>query len=154
MEKTIGFNNLKVGQRLKVKGKPAEGNNFAALGISIKAGDDECTLEGKIQSLDAASNSLRLLNRDFKLNGGVEIKNVQRQPITLQNLKAGDFVKMKGPYAQTSGFAPVKIKAQEPKGFNVEELQGKIDKIDAAGKTLEVLGFTVSVSDKTEIEGF
>lgn len=154
MEKTIGFNNLKVGQRLKVKGKPAEGNNFAALGIGIKAGDDECTLEGKIQSLDAASNTLRLMNRDFKLNGGVEIRNVQRQPITLQNLKVGDIVKLKGSFAPANGFAPVKVKAQEPKGFNIEELQGKIDNIDAAGKTLEVLGFTVTVSDKTEIEGF
>lgn len=154
MEKTIGFSNLKVGQRIKVKGKPAEGNGFAALAISIRAGDDECTLEGKIQSLDAAANSLRLMNRDFKLNGGVEIKSVQRQAVTLQNLKVGDIVKLKGPYAEASGFAPVKVKAQEPKGFNIEELQGKIDKIDAADKTLMVLGFTVMVGDKTEIEGF
>jgi len=153
MEKTIGFNNLKVGQRIKVKGKPAEGNDFAALGISIKAGDDECALEGRIQQVDAAAGLLRLLNRDFKLNGGVEIRNVQRQPIALPNLKVGDIVKLKGPYA-ANGFAPVKVKVQEPKGFNIEELQGKIDKMDAAGKTLEVLGFTVMVSDKTEIEGF
>jgi len=154
MEKTIGFNNLKVGQRVKVKGKPAEGSGFAALEVSIKAGDDECTLEGKIQSLDPEKNSLRLLNRDFMVNGGVEIRNVQRQPITLQNLKAGDIVKLKGPYSESKGFAPVKVKLQEPKGFNIEELQGKIDKIDADGKTLDVIGFTVVVNDKTEIEGF
>lgn len=154
MEKTIGFNNLKVGQRVKVKGKPAEGNGFTALGINIKAGDDECALEGKIQSLNPAGNALRLLNRDFMVNGGVEIRNVQRQPITLQNLKVGDIVKLKGPYSEAQGFAPAKVKIQEPKGFNIEELQGKIDQIDTAGKTLEVLGFTVVVNDKTEIEGF
>jgi len=154
MEKTIGFNNLKVGQRVKVKGNPAESSGFSALEVSIKAGDDECALEGKIQSLDPEKNSLRLLNRDFMVNGGVEIRNVQRQPIKLQNLKAGDIVKLKGPYSESKGFAPVKVKLQEPKGFNIEELQGKINKIDAAAKTLDVLGFTVVTNDKTEIQGF
>jgi hypothetical protein len=154
MEKTIGFNNLKVGQRVKVKGKPAEGNSFSALEISIKPGDEESALEGKIQSLDPEKNVLRLMNRDFVLNGSVEIKNVQRQAITLKNLKAGDIVKLKGPYSAANGFAPVKAKMQEPKGFNIEELQGHINKIDAAAKTLDVLGFAVAVNDKTEIEGF
>ncbi|MCG3119076.1 MAG: hypothetical protein ALAOOOJD_01404 [bacterium] len=154
MEKTIGFNNLKVGQRVKVKGKPADGNNFSALEVSIKPGDEECALEGKIQSLEVEKNSMRLMNRDFVLNGSVEIKNVQRQPITLKNLKAGDLVKLKGPFSEATGFAPVKVKMQESKGFNIEELQGGITKIDAATKTLEVLGFTIIVNDKTEIEGF
>jgi len=154
MEKTIGFNNLKVGQRVKVKGKPVEGNSFSALEVSIKPGDEDCALEGKIQSLDPAKNSLRLLNRDFMVNGGVDIRNVQRQPIALQNLKAGDIVKLKGPYSESKGFAPVKVKMQESKGFNIEELQGKINQIDAGAKTLDVLGFTIVVNDKTEIEGF
>lgn len=154
MEKTIGFNNLKMGQRVKVKGKPAEGNNFSALEISIKPGDDEAALEGKIQSLDAEKNTVRLMNRDFALTNGVEIKNVQRQAITLKNLKMGDIIKLKGPYAEPNGFTPSKAKMQEPKGFNIEELQGKIDKIDPEKNALEILGFTVLVNDKTEIEGF
>jgi len=154
MEKTIGFNSLKVGQRVKVKGKPAEGDNFSALEVSIKPGDDEAALEGKIQSLDLGKNTLRLMNRDFALNGSVEIKNVQRQPITLKNLKAGDIVKLKGSYSAAKGFSPVKAKMQEPKGFNIEELQGKIDKIDPEKKNLGLLGFTVMINDKTEIEGF
>jgi len=154
MEKTIGFDNLKMGQRVKVKGKPAEGNNFSALEISIKPGDEEAALEGKIQSLDPEKNTLRLMNRDFALNGSVEIKNVQRQPIALKNLKPGDIVKLKGPYSASSGFTPAKVKMQESKGFNIEELQGGINKIDSAQKTLDILGFTVMVNDKTEIAGF
>lgn len=155
MSENFGFGNLQVGQRVKVKGNPGKENRFVALEISLKPGDDNVALEGKIQALEAQKNSLRLMNRDYVLSAGVELKGIQRQSLALKDFKVGQLVKIKGTYhAGNGGFTPTKVKLQESKGFNVEELQGDIEKIDAASRSFDVLGFTVVVGDKTEMEGF
>lgn len=154
MEKIIGFNDLKVGQRVKVKGKPGESGTFAALEISVKAPAEYSEIEGLIQSFDAQKNALRIMNRDLTLAGNVEVKTLQPSPSGLQALKAGDMIKLKGKYSEAQGFVPEKIKVKQSFGFNVEELQGDINKIDYENKTLQVNGFAVAANAKTTIEGF
>ncbi|MDZ7364016.1 MAG: DUF5666 domain-containing protein [candidate division KSB1 bacterium] len=154
MGEIIGFNTLKIGQRVKVKGKADKSGNFLALEVSVKPPDEQVAIEGKVQSLDLQKNTLHVLNREFALTNGVEIKNVQRQSIALKDLKVGDVVKLKGTFAAAEGFRPLKVKLQESKGFSIEELQGDITQIDPATKTLHVLGIPVVASEKTEIEGF
>ena len=154
MEKVFGFDYLKPGQHVKVKGKPAEGGRFAALEVSLKPPDNEAVLEGKIQAVDAQASTLRMMNRDYVLPNGIEIKSAQRESITLKNLKAGEIAKLKGTFSSAKGFVPAKVKMQESKGFSIDELQGDIVNVDPSSKTLELLGFSVAVSEKTEIEGF
>jgi hypothetical protein len=154
MGEIIGFNTLKVGQRVKVKGKADKSSNFLALEISVKPPDENVAIEGKVQNLDLQKNALQLLNRDFVLTNGVEIRNVQRQDIGLKDLKVGDVVKLKGNFSPATGFRMTKLKLQESKGFSIEELQGDVSAIDPANKTLHVLGIPVVVNEKTEIEGF
>ncbi|MDZ7291893.1 MAG: DUF5666 domain-containing protein [candidate division KSB1 bacterium] len=154
MDKIIGFSDLRVGQRVKIKGKSTEGESFLALEVSVKPDEEGAAMEGRIQRLDMQKNLLRLLNRDLMLTNGVEIKNLLRQPITLKDLKVGDVVKVKGTYSPAKGFLPAKVKMQESKGFNIEEIQGHIQKIDSAKNALEVCGITITLNEKTEIEGF
>lgn len=154
MAATIGFGNLKVGQRVKVKGKPGNNGDFEALEVEIKPPDDSASLEGRIQNLDGQKKVLRLMNRDFVVANGCEIKSAQRQTINLSALHVGDIVKLKGSYTPDQGFKPVKVKVQEPKGFGIEELQGSIDNIDVEKRTLGILGFAVMATDKTEIVRF
>jgi hypothetical protein len=153
MDEFIGFNDLKVGQRVKVKGKPAEDGAFTALEISVKAPADQAEIEGLIQNLDHQKNTLRIFNREIALPGNIEVKTLQ-PGAGLKGLKVGDVVKLKGKYSEAKGFVPEKIKLKETMGFNVEELQGDINKIDQEKKTLNVVGFTVVVNEKTTIEGF
>lgn len=153
MEKTMSLNSLQIGQRVKVKGRPGGDGTFQALEVSVKPPDDQVAIEGKIQALDAQQNSLRLMNRDFVLPAGAEIKDVQRQSVPLSKLKIGEVVKLKGTYSATAGLRIERVKMQESKGFSIEELQGDINKIDPEKKTLDVLGITVVLSEKTEIEG-
>ncbi len=152
MSESTGFGNLKVGQHVKVKGQPDAKGNFLAVEISVKPPDENVALEGKVQAVEASKNLLRLLNRDFILPNGIEMKSIQRQSITLRDLKVGDVVKLKGAYH--GGFTPAKVKMQESKGFSVEELQGDIESVNANDHTLQVLGFTVITDAKTELEGF
>lgn len=154
MGEIIGFNTLKIGQRVKVKGKPDKSGHFLALEVSVKPPDEQVAIEGKVQSIDPHKNALHVLNREFALTNGVEIKNVQRQSITLKDIKMGDVVKLKGTFSAATGFQPAKVKLQESKGFSIEELQGDISQIDAASKTLHILGIPVVLNEKTEVEGF
>lgn len=153
MNESMGWGSLKVGQRVKVKGRPDAQGNFQAVEINVKPADENVALEGKVQAVDAAKNLLRLMNRDFILPQDIELKNIQRQSIALSAIKAGDLVKLKGAYhAGNGGFVPSKVKMQENKGFSVEELQGDIESINAGDRSLQVLGFNVVTSAKTKTE--
>jgi ADP-heptose:LPS heptosyltransferase len=149
MDQSIEFNDLKVGQRVKVKGSPDEDAVFVALKIGLVAPADDSEIEGLIQSIDHRKNTLRLLNRDFILLDGITVKDSHRNIIGLKDLKVGDSVKLKGKYSGPEGFVPKKIKRQETTGFDLEELQGNIDKIDREKKILNVVGFTVRARNNT-----
>lgn len=153
MGQIIGFKDLKVGQRIKIKGQMANEGKLTAVEINVKPDDPEMCIESKLQAVELERNSLRLLNRDFVIGGSAIIKNLPRQVVALKDLKVGDVVKMKGTYSAARGFVAEKIKVQEPRGFRIDELQGAIDKIDREANTIEVLGFTIGVNEKTEIEG-
>jgi hypothetical protein len=154
MDTVIGFNDLKVGQRVKVKGNSAEGNRFSALEVVIKPQEDGVAVEGKVQEIFPEMNKLRLMHREIAIVNGAEILDLKRDKIGLSGLQAGQVVKVKGTYSAANGLVPKKIKMQEPRALAHEELQGIIDRIDARKMVLDVLGFTVEVNDKTEIDGF
>jgi SAM-dependent methyltransferase len=154
MEQIIRFNDLKVGQRVKVKGKAGEDGVFVAQEISLEGSSDRAEIKGLIQSINHQKNTLYLLNREFVLPDGVAVKDSQRNTIGLKDLKAGDVVKLKGKYSEFKRFVPEKIKMQETAGFDFEELQGDINKIDREKKTLEVVGFKVVFNEKVTILKF
>jgi len=127
-----GFDELKVGQRLKVKGTPGpDGGTFSALEIAAKEQKDQSEIEGLIQRVDCAGRTLRVVNMNFDIPAGTVIKDVTKMEIGLENLKEGDVVKVKGRYDPNTSFVTEKVKMKESMGFNIEELQGNIDAIDA-----------------------
>ncbi len=153
MGQIIGFKDLKVGQRIKIKGQTSAEGKLTAVEINVKPEDLEMCIESKVQAVETAKDTLRLLNRDFSIGSNVVIKNLPRQTVALKDLQAGDVIKMKGVYSAAKGFAVEKIKVQEPRGFRIDELQGMIDKVDREAGAIEVLGYAVTVNEKTEIEG-
>jgi glycosyltransferase involved in cell wall biosynthesis len=145
----IDFNDLKVGLRVKIKGKLNESGAFVAQKISVKEPEEESAIEGLIRNIDFQRNILYLLNGEVALPEGIEIKGLQHDTISAKDLKTGDRVKLKGKHSPRTGFVADKIKLQETTEYKMEELQGDIDKIDREKKTLEVIGFTVAVDEKT-----
>ena len=146
-----GFEELKVGQRLKVKGTPgSDGGTFSALEIAAKEQKDQAEIEGLVQNVDCAGRTLRVVNMDFAVPPGTVIKDVSKREIDLENLSEGDVVKVKGQYG--TSFITAKVKMKESMGFHIEELQGNIDSIDAAAHTIEMVGMKVIVTEKTSIE--
>lgn len=153
MSEIVGFNDLKIGQRVKVKGQAGEDGKFKALGVIVKPEEDDVSLEGKLQGLDAARYAIRVMHREFNVERGALIKNLARQDVGLEQLKVGDMIKVKGRFSPAGGFVPVKIKVQQPKGFAIDELQGTINKIDREAQMIDVIGFAVALNEKTEIDG-
>lgn len=151
MNHLIGFNDLKIGQRLKVRGKPGEDGAFVALEIIPKTPMEHTEIEGVIQSVDQQKNTLCLLNHEFTLPDGIVIKDPQRHIVSLQGLKAGDVVELNGKYSESEGFMVEKIKMRKSMDLGFEELLGDINKIAREKKALELAGFTVVVNDETII---
>jgi hypothetical protein len=146
----LKFNDLKVGQRVKVRSMPGGDGAFVALAIDLdlgqKAREDEAVIESLIQGIGHQKKTLHLLNREFALPNGIIIKNSQGNIISFEDLKVGDWAKLEGKYSARKGFVPEKIKVKVGKGFDIGKLQGKIDKIDQEKKTLELVGFTVKIN--------
>ena len=146
-----GFEELKVGQRLKVKGTPgSEAGTFCALEVAAKEQKDQAEIEGVVQSVDYAGRTLRVVNMTFDIPQGTVIKDVSKREIDFENLSEGDVVKVKGRY--NTNFLTEKVKMKESMGFNIEELQGNIDSINADSHMIEMMGVKVIFSEKTSIE--
>lgn len=144
------FNDLEVGQSVKVQGRVSEDGAFAAR--EIKLGPNHwAVFKGVIRSLDRQENMLCLLNREFVVPNGIPVINLQRDVIGWQDLKAGDIVQFMGRHSAQRAFELKKIEMQKATDFDKAEVCGDIDKIDREKKTLEVLGFTVVVGEDTKI---
>ena len=153
MGQVFSFKDLKTGQSVKVKGQAAGDGKIMAMTVSVEEEEPANCIESRLQAIDAERNTLRVLHRDFVVGGETIIKDLARDVVSLSDLKVGETIKMKGFYSRARGFVPEKIKVQEPRGYRIDELQGKIDQIDREAGTLTVLGMTVNLNEKTEIEG-
>jgi len=148
---TLGFNELKVGHAVKIKGVSGQDDIVEALEINLKAPADQVVIEGLIQEVDYKNGLLKLAHRKFVLPDGIAIEDVRRNSIGLKDLKTGMRAKLKGIYSELTDFVPEKIKKKKLKSFNLEELQGAIDKIDRENRTFDLLGFKVRVNERTVI---
>lgn len=152
MNRHHGFDHLETGQFLKISGKFCGDGRFLAVEISIEPGGEESEIEAPLQALDLRNGKLYLCNLEIRLAEDVELKDLEQNAISWNELKPGDLVKVKGRYSKPLGFVPAKVKLREMREFNIEQIQGVIDRIDPVSRTLEVNGISVWVNGKTHIE--
>jgi hypothetical protein len=154
MEEVIGFNNLKLGQRVKVKGKLGSEGIFTALEIDLRTSKGQAAITGLLQHVDLRRNALHVLDRSILLPDNVVITDLNDRATSIVDLKPMSQLKLKGRYSGLEGFVPERIEVKETiTGFNIDKLEGVIDHLDAENKTLRVIGFTVTANRKTVIEG-
>jgi len=149
------FANLQVGHSVKVKGKQGEKGVIKAFKIeietSLNARSDEPIIEGLIQDIDHKSKKLCLANFSFVLPEDIEVRSSDGNTIGVNSLQTNDNVKLKGVYSEATGFMVKKIKMKKSGAFGLEELEGKISKIDPQNNTFQLLDFIVSVDSETII---
>jgi len=148
-----GFASLRVGQFVKIAGKYRDREGFLAVEITCEPSLEDAKIEGLIQHVDLDRKRLSIFGQELPIDEEIEIKDVENNRVSLSALQSGKMVKLKGVYAESKLFAPVKILMKPTLEFNIEELQGAINKIDLENKTLEVNGIRTVVNAKTNIEG-
>lgn len=145
----VWFDNLQVGQRLRAKGTPGEDDTFLAFEIRSEDPADLAIVQGFVQSIDHQGNTLRILNRELILPGGIEVRDSQNRITDRKALRATERVRLWGKYSEPEGFMPENIIIIDSATFGIEELRGNISRIDRENKILQVNGFAVVVNEKT-----
>lgn len=144
------FDYLRIGQAVKISGKYRDGAGFLAVEIALEPSTVDAEIECLLQSVDLKCRLLRLCNQSIPFPEDLDLKDVEGNQVGLAALKPGVMVKLKGKYA-ASGFVPKKMKLPETLEFNVEQVQGVIEKMNRAQKTFQVNGVTILVAANTVI---
>jgi hypothetical protein len=147
-----GFPFLEVGRRVKVKGLPATDGTFAALEITVNEPDEQTEVQGLIQQIEQEQGRLHLANLTVVCPEELYIRYKRGDEANFADLQPGALVKIQGRSLPDGGFAPAQVEIQPKRDFNLEQLQGAIEQIDAEHKTFKIIGATVLVNRKTSIE--
>ncbi len=147
----LSFNDLQIGEHVKVSGKFREREGFLAVEISPEAPGAEAEFSCGVQSV--AGGCLRVLGFQITAPHDLEIKDLDGNRLALSDLKPGTMLKLKGVYDEARGFTLQKLKLRETLEFNIDELQGVIAKIDHEKETLLINGVLVWTNAKTVIDG-
>jgi len=145
------FEDLEVGMRVNIEGRYTGNGSLRAIQMEIKHDGDMDEMEGEIESVDATRRAMRMFGAPFEV-GQTLIQDQLREVIGLEDLRGGMRIKCKGRMAPDHIFRPSKIKVKNPSPDSMDELEGEIGAIDAAERTIQVMGFTVHVGEDVEIE--
>lgn len=147
----INFAELKAGDFVKICGKFRGAAGFIAVEITLEPFSSDGEIECLIQEVDRRRKVLRVCGREVFIPDGIEMKDEDGETVNSMALKAGDMIKLKGVFTAGS-FVPRKIKLRPAKEFNIEQLQGVVDRLDYERQTLAVNGVNVLVTARTVIE--
>jgi len=153
MDDFYDFSDLKPGMRVNVEGDYAAADgSIRAHQISIKDDSKDDEIEATIQSVDPAAGTIRLLGLTVRTPADLEIKDVDKSPLSAKALEPGMRVKTKGRLLADGSFAPLKIKLKMPTPDAMDEIEGTITAVDASNNTFHLMGFRVVCDADVEIE--
>jgi hypothetical protein len=102
--------------------------------------------------VDARSRTLEILGLQLMMSEAAEIKDVDKRALSFAALQPGMRVKVKGRMEPGGRFAAHKLKLRLPTPDAMDEIESEITGIDAAARTLTVMGFEVHCGPEAEIE--
>lgn len=106
-------------------------------------------IKGKITAVDATSGTIEISGVKIMAKNAT-IKNMADMPCEIFELKAGDGVEVDGAFSGPGEMLAAKI---EREVFEHDQIDGKLDKVDSAARTLLISGVTVNVAKDARIEG-
>ncbi len=151
-DQIIGFSELKVGQRVKLKGKIDEAGNFTAFEVSVRTHEENSSIVGLIKEIDYQNRTMTVLNHSFKVPETVAVVDTIQSDLDFSHLKKDSMVKIKVNYTPPNHLKPMLIKTRETLGFNIDKLKGEIEAIYPEDRRFRVLGFDIRLNPKTVIE--
>ncbi len=137
----LSFDDLQIGQHVKVSGKFREREGFLAVEISPETSRDEAEITCAVQGV--TDRCLRVCGCEIAVPDDLEIKDLDGNRLAPGDLKIGAMLKLKGLYEEGRGFMLTKLKLRDTLEFNIDEMQGVIAKLDREKKTLQLNGVPV-----------
>ena len=146
------FKDLKIGMRVNIEGRYTGDHQLQASQMEIKIDGDFDEMEGRIGSVDAGQANLNMFGVSFEITPETRIVDLAKQTISLAGLEPGARIKVKGTMTGEHSYRPEKIKVKTENPDSMDELEGRIESINAESRTLQVMGFKIHVGEDVEIE--
>ncbi len=145
---------LRVGTRVEAEGRRIDDQTIAATEIELKAarsGTDE--VFGAITAVDVAENSLTVHGVRVRLTEKAALKHEDGTALALADFAVGQFAEAEGVF-QHGRLEATEVERKTPKPDEqlMVELGGVVTKVSPGASTFEVLGITVMVNPKTQVE--
>jgi lauroyl/myristoyl acyltransferase len=142
---------LRVGDRVKVKGRLGEDGIFVALAVKIRpaASGTRTRLRGAIERVDERSKVIRVLDRDIPVPAACRVADHTGKRISLGDVAVGRMLELTGTSPAQGRFVPSRIRLWPD---DWDALEGTVQSVDANGRTFQVLGFTVATTEATKVK--
>ncbi len=151
------FATAKPGQWADIKGPYQKDNTILAVKVKFVNGtiaEGDCEVSGKIIALDPQKNEIKIARQaPLKCQKTTEFKDKTGVAITFADLKVGMMVEAEGSYQKDGGFLVAEVEEdiiKEEEEADYISVFGKIEKADAAAKTIQIMGITFVISEQTK----
>ncbi|HEX9082435.1 MAG TPA: DUF5666 domain-containing protein [Holophagaceae bacterium] len=122
-------------------------------GLDLVSADLEHELEGPIASLDLSASTFVVLGRTVQVGALTQIVSEgpgdAQTPLTLADLKVGDFVEVYGSEQADGSIRATRVERQAPEVGAQDVFHGTVSALDAGAMTFQAGGFLVSYSGAT-----
>ncbi len=151
------FASVKPGQWVKIEGAIQKDFTLIAKEVKILTGDfqdDDWEIEAPIRRIaDKAQKKYEVLLIPVKMQDDATYESEDGSITSFDGLKTGLYVEIEGTYMKDGTFMGEEVQPQlEPEEPNVASLVGKAEKVDAAKKTITLMGVTCQASEKTKVK--
>lgn len=152
------FSTLKPGQWIKVEGTPQKDMSVIAKEVKLLTGDfqdDDCEIEATVRAvLDKGKKQFQLLTIPVTMETDAKYESDDGSFTSFEQLQPGMFVEIEGAYLKDGSFLANEV---QPEVADADDaggvaLVGKTEKVDAAKRTITIMGVTFQVSDKTKVK--
>jgi hypothetical protein len=141
---------LKVGQVVSVDGKPAGARVVLAQTITVEPGPDEDKVKGRVEAISAGDSTFTVLGVKVVAAPDAVIADREGRALSLSALRKGSVVKAKGQLRGDGTLHATEIKVGNP-AADQAEVQGRIQAVDTARRTLTVIGLTIRLTPATRM---
>ncbi len=152
------FSTLKPGQWIKIEGSPQKDLTVIAKEVKLLTGDfqdDDCEIEATVRAvLDKTKKQFQLLTIPVTMEADAKYESDDGSFTSFEQLKAGMFVEIEGAYLKDGSFLANEVQPEVADADDVGgvALVGKTEKVDAAKRTITIMGVTFQVGEKTKVK--
>lgn len=141
---------LKVGERVRVRGRRDGDGRFVAFTVKIRPSSPSTRIIGPIDAIDEPQGLIRVLGRNAHVAAGCRVVDRAGAPISHRDLAAGEVVEVTGTYSGSGTFTGSSIRVSHRP--HLQELQGTLEGVSVDQRTFELFGFRVITTESTKIK--